>query len=86
MGDRFVEVHARASVEERARHDVQGLYENALRGEIEGFTEVSHPYEAPIAPEVLLYNEVESPDESARNALAFIEQASNRRRVRASAG
>ncbi len=85
-GRRFVEVHARASVEECARHDAQGLYDNALRGEIEGLTGVSHPYEAPIAPEVLLETQVESPDESARNVLAFIERALNQRRVRASVG
>jgi len=33
---------------------------------------------------VLLDTELESPDESVRNVLAFIEQAFNRRRVRAS--
>jgi len=86
MGDRFVEVHARASVEERARHDVQGLYEKRPARRDRGVHRGLPPLRGAIAPEVLLYNEVESPDESARNALAFIEQASNRRRVRASVG
>jgi hypothetical protein len=42
--------------------------------------------EAPTAPEVMLGMGVECAGESARNVLAFVEQAFNRRRVRASAG
>ena len=74
----------RASVEECARRDA--LYEKALRGEIEGFTGISDPYEAPLAPEVLLDTECESPDESARDVLAFIEQTFKPASSQASAG
>ena len=49
MGERFVEVHVKASVEECERRDVKGLYERARAGEIQGFTGVSDPYEEPLA-------------------------------------
>jgi 3',5'-nucleoside bisphosphate phosphatase len=44
MGDRFVEVHVRASFDEGERRDVKGLYERARAGEIQAFTGVSDPY------------------------------------------
>ena len=47
MGERFVEVYVKASVETCAERDVKGLYEKALAGEIKEFTGVSDPYEAP---------------------------------------
>ena len=68
MGERFVEVHVRASVDECERRDVKGLYERARAGEIQGFTGVSDPYEEPLAAELTLETESESPEESAREA------------------
>jgi adenylyl-sulfate kinase len=73
MGDRFVEVHVRASVEECERRDVKGLYERARAGEIQGFTGVSDPYEEPLAAELTLETESESPEESARRLVEFLE-------------
>jgi adenylyl-sulfate kinase len=73
MGDRFVEVHVRASVDECERRDVKGLYERARAGEIQGFTGVSDPYEEPLAPELTLETESESPEESARKLVAYLE-------------
>jgi adenylyl-sulfate kinase len=74
MGDRFVEVHLRASVETCARRDTKGLYAKALRGEIAAFTGVSDPYEEPPAPELMLDTEVESPIESAARLLACLDR------------
>jgi adenylyl-sulfate kinase len=73
MGERFVEVYVRASVDECERRDVKGLYEKARAGEIEGFTGVSDPYEEPPSPELLIDTERETPEESARRLLALIE-------------
>ena len=73
MGDRFVEIHARASVEECARRDVKGLYAKAFAGEIKEFTGVSDPYEPPEAPEVELDTESESPAESAAKVIAYLD-------------
>ena len=74
MGQRFVEVHVRASVEECERRDVKGLYEKARAGEIDAFTGVSDPYEEPLAPELLLDTEQETPAESAARVVALVEE------------
>ncbi len=57
MGERFVEVHVKASVDECERRDVKGLYERARAGKIQGFTGVSDPYEEPLAAELTLETE-----------------------------
>lgn len=76
LGDRFVEVHVRASVAACADRDVKGLYARALRGEIPRFTGVSDPYEAPVAPELVLDTERESPEESAAGLVAVVDARS----------
>ncbi len=73
MGERFIEIYAKASVEECARRDVKGLYEKAMRGEIKEFTGVSDPYEEPLDPEIVCDTETETPEESAANVIAFLE-------------
>ena len=62
---RFVEVYVECSIEELTRRDVKGLYEKALRGELQNFTGVSDPYEPPLNPDVVVNSEKESIDESA---------------------
>ena len=74
MGERFVEVHVRASVEACEQRDVKGLYEKARTGEIQAFTGVSDPYEEPLSPELLLDTEQETPAESAAKLIALIEE------------
>ena len=66
MGDRFIEVFVKASVEVCAERDVKGLYEKAFTGEIKEFTGVSDPYEPPLNPELTLDTEHDSAEESAR--------------------
>jgi adenylyl-sulfate kinase len=73
MGERFVEVYVKASVEECARRDVKGLYEKAFKGEIKEFTGVSDPYEPPLEPEVVADTETETPEESAAKVLAYLD-------------
>ena len=46
MGNRFIEVFVKASVEVCAERDVKGLYEKAFKGEIKEFTGVSDPVRA----------------------------------------
>jgi adenylylsulfate kinase len=73
IGDRFVEIYVKASVEECARRDVKGLYEKAFKGEIKEFTGVSDPYEPPLDPEIVVDTEAETPDESAGKVLAYLD-------------
>ena len=70
----FVEVFVKASVDECARRDVKGLYAKAFAGEIKGFTGVDDPYEEPEAAEVVLDTEASSPEESAAQVLAKLEE------------
>ncbi len=73
MGERFVEVHVKASVDECERRDVKGLYERARAGKIQAFTGVSDPYEEPLAPELTLDTEAESAAESASRLVEYVE-------------
>ena len=50
--DNFVEVFVNTSLEECERRDVKGLYKKARAGEIEDFTGISAPYEAPDKPDI----------------------------------
>jgi adenylyl-sulfate kinase len=74
MGDRFIEVFVKASVDTCADRDVKGLYEKAFKGEIKEFTGVSDPYEEPESPEVVCDTEGESAEESAEKLIAYLEQ------------
>jgi adenylylsulfate kinase len=56
-GFKFIEVYVDCSVTEAERRDPKGLYRKARAGEIENFTGVSHPYEAPIEPDIHLHTE-----------------------------
>jgi adenylyl-sulfate kinase len=62
IGD-FVEVYVAPPLEACIKRDVKGLYRKALAGEIAQFTGVSDPYEAPLAPEVVIDTSVLSVDE-----------------------
>jgi adenylylsulfate kinase len=70
----FVEVYVRASLEECARRDVNGLYAKAFAGEITGFTGVDDPYEEPSAPEIVVDTDDTEPEESAAYVLARLEE------------
>jgi adenylyl-sulfate kinase len=74
MGDRFIEVFVKASVEACIDRDPKGLYKKALAGEIKEFTGVSDPYEEPLNAEIVLDTESESPEESAAQLIALLEE------------
>jgi adenylylsulfate kinase len=74
MGDRFIEVFVKASVEVCAERDVKGLYEKAFKGEIKEFTGVSDPYEEPEHAEITVETEQQEPEESAAQIIAYLEQ------------
>ncbi len=74
MGDRFIEVYVKASVETCADRDVKGLYEKAFSGEIKEFTGVSDPYEVPEHAEIIVDTEVQEPEESAAQLIGYLEE------------
>ena len=65
----FVEVYAKASLDECIRRDTKGLYRRALAGEIPQFTGVSDPYEEPLSPELVIDTEREEVAESATRVI-----------------
>ena len=73
MGDRFIEVYVKASVEACAERDVKGLYAKAFAGEIKEFTGISDPYEEPENPEIRVETHDKTPEESAEQVLAYLE-------------
>jgi adenylylsulfate kinase len=46
----------------------------ALGGELPGFTSVSDPHEDPVAPELVLDSERETPEHSAERVLAVLDR------------
>ena len=48
----FIEVYINAPIEICEERDVKGLYKKARKGEIENFTGISSPFEAPEDPEL----------------------------------
>jgi adenylyl-sulfate kinase len=70
----FVEVYVKASVDECARRDVNGLYAKAFAGEIKGFTGVDDPYEAPEAAEIVVDTEATTEEEAAGQVIACLEE------------
>jgi adenylylsulfate kinase len=70
----FVEVFVDVSIEEATRRDTKGLYEKALRGELQNFTGVNDPYEPPGNPDIRVDSDHESPEESAERIVALLEE------------
>ncbi len=71
--DHYVEVFVDTPLEVCETRDVKGLYAKARSGEIKGFTGIDDPYEPPNHPEILLDTVKNSPEENARQILAFLQ-------------
>lgn len=70
----FIEVYANAPVEVCEKRDVKGLYKRARAGEIQNFTGISDPYEAPENPEVECRTDLEELDECVAKVLGKMEE------------
>ena len=66
----FVEVFVECPIAVLTERDVKGLYKKALAGEIKNFTGISDPYEPPLAPDVVVQSDRETPAESAAKIAA----------------
>jgi adenylyl-sulfate kinase len=73
IGD-FVEVYVDCPLDVLVERDTKGLYKRALAGEIGQFTGVSDPYEPPLAPEITIYSDRETPKHSAARIVARLEE------------
>ena len=72
MHGRFVEVHIDCSVETCAERDPKGLYRRAMAGEIQNFTGISAPYEAPKQPEIHIDTASLSIDDAVQKIWEFL--------------
>ena len=72
--ERFVEVFVDTPIEVCEERDVKGLYKQARRGELKGFTGVDDPYEPPVDPEITLDTVAYTPEQNARRIIAYLEQ------------
>ena len=70
----FVEVFVKCPIDVLAERDVKGLYKKALAGEIKHFTGVDDPYEEPLAPELVVETDRETPEQSAARIIARLEE------------
>lgn len=70
----FLEVFVDAPLDVCAERDVKGMYKKAFAGEIENFTGVSDPYEAPPAPDIHVQTHLETVEESVAKILDWLEK------------
>ncbi len=68
----FIEIFVKCPVEVCIERDVKGLYKKAITGEIENFTGISHPYEEPPNPEIIVETDKETPEESVIKIIYFL--------------
>ena len=72
MPDHFVEVFVDTPLEVCEDRDTKGMYAKARRGEIQGFTGVDDPYEAPENPEIVLDTVDGQPEENASRIIDYL--------------
>ena len=72
-GLKFIEVFIDAPVEVCESRDPKGLYKKARAGEIESFTGISAPYEAPTSPELHIQTGNCSIEEAVQACIAALE-------------
>ncbi|MFM0644523.1 adenylyl-sulfate kinase [Paraburkholderia bryophila] len=75
VGEGFVEVFVNAPLAVCEARDAKGLYARARRGEIPHFTGISDPFEAPLAPDVVIESDRLPVDQAVDRLLAQIAQS-----------
>lgn len=68
----FVEIYVNTPLEVCEQRDVKGMYAKARRGEIKHFTGIDDPYEPPENPEIICDTVVNTPEENARQIVAYL--------------
>lgn len=72
IGNKFIEIYVKCSVEECIKRDTKGLYKKAIAGEIKNFTGISQDYEEPLNPELVLNTETESLKECVEKVIDYL--------------
>ncbi len=69
---KFTEVYVSTPLEICEQRDTKGLYARARAGEIEEFTGISSPYEAPLSPEIEIPTESLTVEESVERITSYL--------------
>ncbi len=72
--NRYIEIFVNTSVEECERRDVKGLYAKARSGEIDNFTGINAPYEAPKSADIEIDTQNITIEEAVSIILNYIEE------------
>lgn len=72
--DNFIEVFCNCPVEICEERDTKGLYKKARAGEIKNFTGISDPYEPPKNPEIELFTDKETEEESTEKVISYLSE------------
>ncbi|HEX7421449.1 MAG TPA: bifunctional sulfate adenylyltransferase/adenylylsulfate kinase [Thermoanaerobaculia bacterium] len=70
--DRFIEVFVDTPLDVCESRDTKGMYAQARRGTIRGFTGIDDPYEAPVAAELVLDTTRANADENAKRIVDLL--------------
>ncbi|MFW9827701.1 MAG: adenylyl-sulfate kinase [Candidatus Thorarchaeota archaeon] len=60
----YILVYVKCSLEECERRDIKGMYARAKAGEIKDFTGISHPFEEPNNPDIIIETDNQTVEES----------------------
>ena len=71
----YIEVFCNCPLEVVEKRDVKGLYAKARKGLIPHFTGISDPYEPPSNPEIVVYTDKETVEESVNKIIDFLEES-----------
>lgn len=71
----FMLVYVKCSLEAAEQRDPKGLYDEAREGAVEKFTGISHPFQPPLHPDVVVDTETDSIDAGVERVLAALENA-----------
>ncbi len=70
----FIEVYAKCSLDVCKERDPKGLYQKAINGKIKDFTGISHPYEEPPNPEIIIETDKYSVEECVKKIITYLEE------------
>ncbi|MBV8568318.1 MAG: adenylyl-sulfate kinase, partial [Methylobacteriaceae bacterium] len=69
----FLEIFVDTPLEDCVARDPKGLYKRALAGQIKNFTGIDQPYEAPLAPDLVLSGGANAPEALADRVIAELD-------------
>lgn len=70
----FVEIYVNCPLEACEQRDPKGLYKKARNGEIQNFTGIDAPYEAPEHPELVVETDKQPLEQSVGQVIRFLEE------------